>query len=87
MGNLFGLDGKPLEGELPADNTPEVVLAELLEKIRSGELKPIRIMVLVDHEPADGYRSFSKSSRMTYSDAVTMTALAHRREMDQMLGL
>lgn len=83
MGNLVGLDGKPLEGEIPVADTPEAVLSKLLDEIRAGTVQPIRLLVAVEGDA--GF--FNRSTKMTHSEAIALTNIANRLAVDSLLDV
>jgi len=84
-GQIVGLDGKVVEEEIPAEDTAEAVLQKLLDELRAGAYKPIRLMIMLEHEDERGYRYMQRTSRMNYSESVTMATVAQRMLLDELL--
>jgi hypothetical protein len=81
--SVVDLSGKVVDAVIPLDDTPRAVLEKLLAEIYDGTKEPIRIVIAV--ETKDGY--FNRSSRMTNSEAVTLTTIATRLAVDSILDV
>lgn len=87
MSQVVDLSGKPVEKEIPRDDTPEAVLKDALEDMRLGNLPASHLVIVMQLRLPDGQVKYClRSSQMNNADCITLLAVATRLELDDLLS-